>query len=98
MHLILGSSSKSRAKILNDNNYEFLIMNPNINEKEIGNRLKDEPSALALAVANAKADALLPHIKDKRCILITCDQVVYHNHQIREKPESKQVFESQANN
>ena len=60
-------------------------MDPNIDEKSI--RHKD-PKKLVLAIARAKASALLPKIK-KPSILITADQVVLCNKKILEKPKNK---------
>lgn len=84
MKIILGSQSEGRARILGQMSYEFEVMNPDIDEKSI--RLVD-PRALTLALANAKADALLPRIHTP-AILITADQVIAWNNTIREKPQS----------
>ena len=84
MKIILGSQSESRAHILRQMGYEFEVMNPDIDEKSI--RL-DDPRALTLALAHAKADVLLPHIHTP-AILITADQVIAWNDTIREKPQS----------
>ena len=48
----------------------------------------DDPVKLTLALANAKADALLSRIKEP-VILITSDQVVVCEGKILEKPESE---------
>lgn len=85
MKIILGSASKGRKEILENAGYEFEVMAADIDEKAI--RFSD-PQKLTLALANAKADALLPRIK-KPVLLITSDQVVSWNGQIREKPESE---------
>lgn len=84
MKIILGSQSEGRARILRQMGYEFEVMNPAIDEKSIR---FDDARALTLALANAKADALLPHIHTP-AILITADQVIAWNDTIREKPES----------
>ena len=84
MKIILGSQSEGRARILRQMGYEFEVMNPDIDERSI--RL-DDPRALTLALAHAKADVLLPHIHTP-AILITADQVIVWNHTIREKPQS----------
>jgi septum formation protein len=88
--IILGSSSKSRQFILKSNQIPFTVLKPNVNEKSIAPHLRSQPSAYALAVANAKMDALLGQVKD--CILITCDQVVSWNGNVREKPSSSEVI------
>lgn len=64
--------------------YEFEIMGAGIDEKAI--RFSD-PKKLTLALARAKADALLQKI-DKSTLLITSDQVVVWDGHIREKPET----------
>ena len=104
MKIILGSASKWRKDILEKMGYEFVetsshltsrpedrgstfeVMVANINEKAIR---FDDPQKLALALANAKADALLPQIKEE-VILITSDQVDVCNGEIREKPRDIQ--------
>lgn len=53
---------------------------------------RDSPRELVLALAHAKADALLPRLAGAAAdaaggaYLITCDQVVLHDNVIREKP------------
>lgn len=93
--LILGSSSKFRARILTDFGYEFTVLKPSINEKIIGGSREDpnaDPSSIALAVAHAKADALLVKLQGTtNTILITLDQVVSHNGHVREKPVDANV-------
>lgn len=83
--IILGSQSKARREILKQMGYEFEIMPSDIDEKQI--RLEN-PTELTLALARAKAAALLPKIKEA-AILITSDQVVVWNRTIREKPENE---------
>lgn len=84
MRIILGSQSSGRKKILEKMGYEFEVMTADIDEKQI--RFED-PVKLTLALANAKADALLPKIKSD-AILITADIVVSCNGRIFEKPSS----------
>lgn len=84
MKIILGSQSKNRKKVLTQMGYEFETMAADIDEKAIRD---PDPKKLVLMLANAKANALLPKIK-KPTLLITSDQVVLWNGQIREKPES----------
>ena len=92
--ILLGSSSKSRAKIFTENKIEFKTCSPDINEKAIGHQFRTTPDAsnLTLAVANAKADAILashpPAALNDFELLVTCDQVVCYNGNVREKPES----------
>lgn len=85
MKIILGSQSKWRKKILEDMGYEFEVMSPDIDEKAIRD---DDPNELTRKLARAKAEALLPRIKED-VILITSDQVVFCNGEIREKPENE---------
>jgi septum formation protein len=85
MKIILGSQSKGRKKILEEMGYEFEVMPSYIDEKMI--RFED-PKKLTLALANAKADALIPKIS-KDAVLITSDQVAVWRGKIVEKPESE---------
>jgi len=88
--LILGSSSRWRQRILEQAGFSFKVMNPDIDEKSIRHQ---DPQQLALLIARAKAEALLPQIKEPS-ILITTDQVVSSHGRIFEKPESKkEVYE-----
>jgi septum formation protein len=84
MKIILGSQSAGRKKILERMGYEFEVLPSYIDEKQI--RFED-PIKLTLALAGAKAEALLPKINDRDgVILITSDQVVVCNRKILEKP------------
>lgn len=75
---------------------DFEVLISNIDEKAIR---RESPEELVLAIANAKADALLPKIS-KPSLLITSDQVVLYKNKIREKPasekEARQFLESYA--
>ena len=71
---------------MEDNGFEFEVMDPSIDEKAI--RFED-PQKLTLALANAKADALLSRISEP-VILITSDQVISWNGKILEKPENNE--------
>ncbi|AED94860.1 unnamed protein product [Arabidopsis thaliana] len=90
--LILGSSSIARRKILTDMGYQFTLMSADIDEKSIR---KEKPEELVLALAEAKAEAIMQRIpdgenieEDKSTLLITCDQVVVYEDAVREKPSS----------
>ena len=83
--MILGSASKWRRQILKKEGYHFSTMSPDIDEKSI--RYED-PSQLVLAIAHAKADALLPRISEP-ATLITSDQVVFCHGEVFEKPSSE---------
>jgi len=88
--IILGSSSKWRQQIMRDMGYDFEVMSPDIDEKAIR---REDPEQLVLAIARAKAEALLPRITEP-AILITSDQVAVHGSQIRKKPESEEEARS----
>jgi septum formation protein len=62
--------------------YAFAVMPAHIDERAIRS---EDPGALTLALAHAKADALLPQIHEP-ALLITSDQVVVWQGKIREKP------------
>ena len=82
MKIILGSQSKGRRKMLEEMGLDFTVMAADIDERAI--RFAD-PKILVLAIANAKAEALKPKISEP-AILITADQVVFHDGKILEKP------------
>ncbi|XP_044510029.1 7-methyl-GTP pyrophosphatase isoform X2 [Mangifera indica] len=92
--IILGSSSMPRRKILAEMGYEFTIMAADIDEKVIR---KEKPEELVMAIAEAKAEAILnklpigDYIKEADpTLLITADQVVVYEGAIREKPSSSE--------
>ena len=88
--LVLGSSSRSRKKILEEHNISFTVLKPSIDEKAVAPNLVNSPSDYALAVAHAKMDALISKIDGHSpCIIVACDQVTSWNGQVREKPVSK---------
>ena len=82
MHIILGSQSHGRRELLSAMGYEFTVIPAHIDERAIRS---EDPGALTLALAHAKADALLPQIYAP-ALLITSDQVVVWQGTIREKP------------
>ncbi|XAR61758.1 hypothetical protein NMG60_11016265 [Bertholletia excelsa] len=91
--ILLGSSSVARRKILEEMGYDFTIMTANIDEKSIR---KENPVELVMALAEAKADALVSKLQTvkeeadaKPTILIAADTVVVYEGMIREKPSSK---------
>ena len=64
---------------------------PDIDEKAIGDRARDQPLALVSQIALAKADALLSSVTQDShpgAVLLTGDQVVTYEGAIREKPAS----------
>ncbi|EPS66060.1 hypothetical protein M569_08716, partial [Genlisea aurea] len=77
--LILGSSSIARRKILGEMGYKFTVMAADIDEKAIR---KEKPEDLVMALAEAKADAIVGRLKienkeifKKPSIVITSDTV-----------------------
>ena len=85
MPLVLGSASPWRKSILKQHGYHFIVHPANIDEKAIRH---ENPKQLVTLLAQAKADAIKDHYPDQ--IIITCDQVVFCQNEIREKPESKE--------
>jgi septum formation protein len=83
MHIILGSQSQGRRELLATMGYTFAVMPAHIDERAIRS---EDSGALTLALAHAKADALLPQIHEP-ALLITADQVVVWQGTIREKPQ-----------
>ena len=67
-------------------------MSPDIDEYNVGlpERKLQDAENLTLKVARAKANALLKQNCPPNAILITSDQVIKCNGQIREKPKSKE--------
>ncbi|XP_057955989.1 uncharacterized protein LOC131149393 isoform X3 [Malania oleifera] len=93
--IILGSSSKARRQILEEMGYDFTIMTADIDEKGIR---KEKPEELVMALAEAKADAIVSNLQamgyseedsDTTTLLITADTVVVYEGTVREKPSSK---------
>ncbi|XP_028080293.1 7-methyl-GTP pyrophosphatase-like isoform X2 [Camellia sinensis] len=92
--IILGSSSVARRKILAEMGYDFTIT-ADIDEKGIR---KEKPEELVMALAKAKADALVLKLQTmdnqemdvKPTLLIAADTVVVYEGAIREKPSSKE--------
>ncbi len=81
---ILGSASPWRQTILQQHGFDFIVKPANIDEKAIRHH---DPQQLVQLLAMAKARALIPHHRDQ--IIVTCDQVVYCQNEIREKPENE---------
>eukprot|EP00878_Enallax_costatus_P003604 GHUV01003818.1.p1 GENE.GHUV01003818.1~~GHUV01003818.1.p1 ORF type:complete len:137 (+),score=10.67 GHUV01003818.1:628-1038(+) len=95
--IILGTASSSRRAIMDSlaEKYAFRyeVLKADIDEKAIRH---DEPRQLVMSLAHAKADTLMQQLQEESkgagdgrpaTFLITCDQVVVHDGQIREKPE-----------
>nr|CAB3501505.1 unnamed protein product [Digitaria exilis] len=82
LRLILGSSSSSRRLILSEMGYKFTLLSADIDEKAIR---KEKPEELVVALAHAKADAILEKMKSngmmkeivdsqETTLMITADQ------------------------
>eukprot|EP01134_Creolimax_fragrantissima_P002240 CFRG2240T1 len=97
MKIVLGSTSKSRNALFEKALPEGFSLiqerlNPDIDEKAIR---RSDPNELVLAIANAKADALIDQAKELADFLLTADSVIVFNGQVREKPidaEEAKVF------
>jgi predicted house-cleaning NTP pyrophosphatase (Maf/HAM1 superfamily) len=93
--VVLGSSSSSRRGVLAAFRVPFTVLAPDIDEKAVAGRAAGGGAgALALAVAHAKLDALLPRaaaLFPRGCLVIAADQVVLgprgDDGAPREKPE-----------
>lgn len=83
MKIILGSSSKPRKSVLEENGYTFEIMSPDIDEKAV--RIENHYD-LPLLLARAKGEAIIPKISGP-ALVITADQVVVCNGDLYEKPQ-----------
>ena len=86
MKLILGSSSKYRREILEKAGYSFEVLSPGVDEKGI--KIAD-PYKRPLALAHAKADALVKKVTEPAYI-ITSDIIVLCDGKILEKPETEE--------
>lgn len=98
--IILGTQSVSRRAVVDQlaEQFSFKVssITADIDEKAI--RTPD-PKDLVMLLAHAKADAIMKKLRDSGSYirpgyLVTCDQVVVHNHELREKPESAEEARS----
>lgn len=110
--IILGTASSSRRFVMDqlcrEHPFTYEVLKADIDEKAIRH---EQPQQLVLALAHAKADAIIQALQQQQQqeagngqpgnsssgssnsgagLLITCDQVVVHDGQIREKPEDVQ--------
>lgn len=101
--VLLGSASFTRKLILKEMGVKYHKLVRPIDEKSLGDRSKDSPPDLVLALGKAKMDHLVNEIKAGNCkddmpkandagtqewVVLTGDQVVTCDGQILEKPES----------
>lgn len=84
MKFVLGSSSKFRRAVFSQVVDRFECISPDIDEKAVRH---EDPRALTRMVAHAKADAVVPKV-GKDTIIVTADQVVHFEGEVREKPIS----------
>lgn len=82
MKIILGSQSENRKEVLEKAGYTFEVMVSNIDERSIRH---EDFYELPVRLAKAKTDVLLPKIKEP-ALLITADQIIVWNEELREKP------------
>src|SRR5690348_16127972 len=104
--IVLGSSSKWRREVLERLGYQFSCMSPDIDEKAIRHPDPKEMTLMiarakgqallskVLTSFRKKHNSIAKFVEDKQIseptLLITSDQVVSWNGQVREKPESAQ--------
>lgn len=93
VRVVLGSKSFTRKLLLGELGVPFECISPDIDEKAIRD---PDPAVLVMKLAHAKADALLAHLSlvpgetEGETLLLTSDQVVVFEGEIREKPESEE--------
>lgn len=88
MNIILGSGSRFRKGLMERAGYSFSVLVPELDERSIRT---EDPYALPLALAKAKAAALLPKITEPS-LLVTSDTIVIAGGKIYEKPLSADEF------
>lgn len=93
-NVVLGTSSKWRQSLFRERfpDIEFSAKSADIDEKAINGGYAErdvaDPSELTLAIAHAKASAIVPSL-GAHTLLITFDQVLLHGGRIREKPRDE---------
>ena len=73
----------------------FQVATAEIDERALGDRSR-APETLVLLLARAKATAIRKKLEPQKAVLVTCDQVVVHKGEIREKPLNEQEVSSAA--
>lgn len=86
MKIILGSSSKWRKQILEELGYRVEVVKPGIDEQTIR---REDPKELTLALAQAKAEAIMNQLTEP-AVVVTADTVVVWNGRVHEKPRDEQ--------
>lgn len=86
--VVLGTSSKWRRALFQKHFSEYGsdFMAADIDEKAIR---AERPEDMTVAIANAKADALIPRLEGREVLLVCMDQVVACDGSVREKPENE---------
>ena len=91
---VLGTTSSSRQKIVRKLGWEYSLAAPDIDEKSIRS---DDPYALPLLIAKAKAFALVERYNSgdlsapgDEFVILTADQITLYRDTVREKPESEE--------
>ncbi|KAK8801035.1 hypothetical protein WA588_001863, partial [Blastocystis sp. NMH] len=87
LHLVLGSVSQFRRKVLDDLHVVYSQFKAGINEKAIRD---EDPRVLTMKLAEAKMEAVLAQNSFSDCIVISADQVAVKDGVIREKPQTKE--------
>jgi septum formation protein len=98
MQIILGTSSVYRISFASSWGLKFKTMSPDIREdlvlaqsnQSLKHRAESRPHELCLAIAKAKADAILVQLSssEEEYLIVTSDQVSQFDGKIREKPTS----------
>ena len=91
-HIILGSSSASRRKIVTQMGFAFTVLSADIDESAIGDRSSASvANDLVLSLAIAKGDHIMKKmpLELPSHLLLTADSVVTHKGQVFEKPRTE---------
>jgi septum formation protein len=99
-HIILGSGSVSRRKIITEMGLSYIVHSADIDEKAIGDRSSSlYANDLVLSIAVAKANHIMKNLPSKLFskFLLTADTVVTHKGLIFEKPQTADEVRSNYN-
>lgn len=93
VNIILGSSSSARAQILDEMGWKYSVMNPDIDERAV---TCSDPFRLPVLIAKAKATSILGQLGSDRVptVIITSDQIVLFQNEVRCKPENEEQARS----
>lgn len=86
MRLILASGSERRQELLRWLGIPFEVIAGTVDESSL---IEDDPTRLVLRLASAKAKAVSARVepRDRGCLVIGADTVVYVDHEIIGKPK-----------